>query len=60
MFDIVKKSKIFFAIPVAILLVAVVMYVVCGGFVLGVDFAGGSEIVMDIKTAIDKDEVSNI
>lgn len=60
MFDIVKKSKIFFAIPVAILLVAVVMYVVCGGFVLGVDFAGGSEIVMDIKTAIDKDEVSKI
>lgn len=60
MFDIVKNKNIFFAIPLAILIVAVVVYITAGGFVLGVDFAGGSEMVIDIKTTINKDDITKI
>ncbi len=60
MLNVVKNKKYFFAVPLVILLVAVIVYITAGGFVLGVDFAGGSEMVIDIKTTIDKNEVSKL
>ncbi len=60
MLNVVKNKKYFFALPLVILLAAVIVYITAGGFVLGVDFAGGSEMVIDIKTTIDKDAVSDL
>lgn len=60
MFNVIKNKNIFFAIPLVILIVAVIVYITAGGFVLGVDFAGGSEMVIDIKTTINKDEISKL
>lgn len=60
MLNVMKNKKYFFSVPLVILLVAVIVYITAGGFVLGVDFAGGSEMVIDIKTAIDKDEVGEL
>lgn len=60
MFNVVKNSKYFFAAPIVILLIAAIIFFTSGGFVLGVDFAGGSEMVINIKTTIDKNEVSKV
>lgn len=60
MLDVVKNKNIFFAIPLLIIIAAIIVYIVAGGFVLGIDFAGGSEMVMDIKTKVDKAEVAKV
>ena len=60
MLDVIKNKNILFAIPALIIVAAIIVYIVAGGFVLGIDFAGGSELVMDIHTKVDKSEVSKV
>ncbi len=60
MFDIIGKRKIFFAIPLAIILAGIICFISFGGFNLDIDFAGGTEILIDTKTDFNKDEVTQL
>jgi preprotein translocase SecF subunit len=60
MFDIIHKKKIFFAIPVAIILVGIICFIAFGGFNLDIDFAGGTEMLIDTKAEFNKDEVTQL
>lgn len=60
MFDIIHKKKIFFAIPVAIILVGIICFIAFGGFNLDIDFAGGTEMLIDTKADFNKDEVTQL
>ena len=54
--DICTKKWRFFILPVAIIIAAIIVGATMGGFVLDIDFAGGTEIVVDFGKVVDKAE----
>ena len=59
MFKIVEKSKIWFSISLAILLIGVVL-MCTRGLNFGIDFKGGTKLVVELGDNFDKVEVDNI
>ena len=59
MFKIVEKSKIWFSISLAIILIGVVL-MCTRGFNFGIDFKGGTKLVVELGDNFDKVEVDNI
>lgn len=60
MFDIIHEKKIFFTIPAIIILIGIICFVAFGGFSLDIDFAGGTEMLIDTKADFDKDAVTKL
>ena len=58
--NIVKNFKKLILIPAVILVAAIVVCAVCGGLNLGVDFTGGSMVIVDIGTEFDSEKVLSI
>ncbi len=56
MFSIIKSSKWFALVSVAIIIVGIVCYIVNGGFATDIDFAGGCKMVVSTKDASDVSE----
>lgn len=56
-FNIVNNKWRFFILPAIIIIAAIVIGIVSGGFVLDVDFAGGTELVVDFGKVVPKAEV---
>ena len=48
MFNIIEKKKIFFIIPALIIVAGIVAFILHGGFNLGIDFVGGSQINVEL------------
>ena len=59
MFKIVEKSKIWFSISLAIILIGVVL-MCTRGLNFGIDFKGGTKLVVEFGDNFDKVEVDNI
>ena len=59
MFKIVEKSKIWFSISLAIILIGVVL-MATRGLNFGIDFKGGTKIVVDFGNSFDKVEADGI
>ena len=59
MFKIVEKSKIWFSISLAIILIGVVL-MCTRGLNFGIDFKGGTKLVFELGDNFDKVEVDNI
>ena len=59
MFKIVEKSKIWFSISLAIILIGVVL-LCTRGLNFGIDFKGGTKLVVELGDNFDKVEVDNI
>ena len=59
MFKIVEKSKIWFSISLAIILIGVVL-MCTRGLNFGIDFKGGTNLVVELGDNFDKVEVDNI
>lgn len=59
MFKIVEKSKIWFSISLAIILIGVVL-MFTRGLNFGIDFKGGTKLVVELGDNFDKVEVDNI
>lgn len=57
MFNILEKKKIFFTIPLVIVLAGIICMFVFGGFNLDIDFAGGTEFVVDFGKEINKADI---
>ncbi len=60
MFDIIHKKKIFFTIPAVIILAGIICFFVFGGFNLDIDFAGGTELLIDTKAEFNKEEITSL
>lgn len=60
MFNIMEKKNIFFAIPLIIVLAGIICMFVFGGFNLDIDFAGGTEFVVNYGKTIDKAEIEKV
>ncbi len=58
--DICTKKWRFFILPIAIIVAAIIVGIVGGGFVLDIDFAGGTEIVVDFGKVVDKAEIEQL
>lgn len=48
MFDIIEKRKIFFAVPILIILIGIICFAVNGGLNTDIDFTGGTAIYVDL------------
>lgn len=59
MFKIIEKSKIWFSISLAIILIGVVL-MCTRGLNFGIDFKGGTKLVVELGDNFDKVEVDNI
>lgn len=59
MFKIIEKSKIWFSISLAIILIGVVL-MFTRGLNFGIDFKGGTKLVVELGDNFDKVEVDNI
>ena len=60
MLKIVEKAKIYFAIPLVLILLGVVFFAVNGGFVQDVDFAGGMTMYVDMGKSADLGEIAKV
>ncbi len=60
MLKIVERAKIYFAIPLVIILLGVVFFAVNGGFVQDVDFAGGMTMYVDMGKEADLNEITKV
>ena len=58
--NVVDKKWRFFILPAVIIIAAVIVGIVSGGFVLDIDFAGGTEMVVDFGQSVSKDELSGL
>ena len=58
--NVVDKKWRFFILPAVIIIAAVIVGIVSGGFVLDIDFAGGTEMVVDFGQSVLKDELSGL
>ncbi len=58
--NVVDKKWRFFILPAVIIIAAVIVGIVSGGFVLDIDFAGGTEMVVDFGQSVSKDELSSL
>lgn len=59
MLNIINNKKYFFTLPIVIILIGIVCFFTLG-FNLDIDFAGGSEMVVDLKTPVVKDDISKL
>ena len=57
MFNIIAKRKIFFIIPAIIILAGVVCFIINGGFNMGIDFTGGSQINVNLGAEFDENAI---
>ncbi len=57
MFSIVNKRKIFFAIPIVIIIAGIISFAIHGGFNTDIDFTGGHTMAIDVITAQNKIDV---
>lgn len=57
MFSIVNKKKIFFAIPIVIIIAGIISFAIHGGFNTDIDFTGGHTMAIDVITAQNKIDV---
>ena len=48
MFDIIEKRKIFFAVPILVILIGIICFAVNGGLNTDIDFTGGTAIYVDL------------
>ena len=55
--NIVKNKGIFFILPLVIIVAAIITGIVAGGFALDIDFAGGTEMVIDFGKDVPKADV---
>lgn len=60
MFKIVERAKFYCILPIVIILAGVIAYFVGGGFVMDVDFAGGTVMYVDMGKKVDLDEVAKV
>lgn len=58
--DICTKKWRFFILPIVIIIAAIIVGIVSGGFVLDIDFAGGTEMVVDFGKTVDKAEIEQL
>jgi preprotein translocase subunit SecF len=56
-YDFVGKSKIAIAVSVLIVLIGIASLVARGGFNMGIDFTGGTELHVGFKTAVEPNQV---
>ena len=59
MFKVIEKTKIWFSISLAIILVGIVL-MATRGLNFGIDFKGGTKIVVDFGDSFDKVEADGI
>ena len=59
-FDFVGKRKIWFIISAAVIIAGIAGYFIQGGFLLGIDFLGGSLIEVDFKEDVEIVEVREV
>ena len=59
-FDFVGKRKIWFIISAAVIIAGIAGYFIQGGFILGIDFLGGSLIEVDFKEDVKIVEVREV
>ena len=59
MFNIIEKRNIFFVISALIIIAGIVGLIVHGGLNTDIDFSGGSEIYVNLKTDYNEDAVRN-
>ena len=55
--NIVKNKGLFFILPLVIIVAAIITGIVAGGFALDIDFAGGTEMVIDFGKDVPKADV---
>ncbi len=60
MLNIVEKAKIYFLVPLVIVLIGVIFFFTSGGFVQDVDFAGGMTMYVDMGKKVDLDKVADV
>lgn len=60
MFKIVERAKFYCILPIVIILAGVIAYFVGGGFVMDVDFAGGTVMYVDMGKKVDLNEVAKV
>ncbi len=60
MLKIVEKAKIYFAIPLVLILLGVIFFATGGGFVQDVDFAGGMTMYVDMGKEADLGEIAKV
>lgn len=60
MLKIVERAKIYFLVPLVIVLLGVIFFFVNGGFVQDVDFAGGMTMYVDMGKDVNLDEVKDV
>lgn len=60
MLKIVERAKFYCILPIVIILAGVIAYFVGGGFVMDVDFAGGTVMYVDMGKKVDLNEVAKV
>lgn len=60
MFSIMKHYPKFMALSGLIIVIGIVMFVACGGFVTDIDFAGGTMIKLDMGKEFDVNELEKV
>ena len=58
--NIVKNKWMFFILPLVIIVAAIITGIVAGGFALDIDFAGGTEMVIDFGKTVSKADVESL
>lgn len=58
--DICTKKWRFFILPALVIIIAIIVGITSGGFVLDIDFAGGTEIVVDFGKVVEKAEIEQL
>ena len=58
MLKIVENAKIYFLVPLVIVLIGAIFMFACGGFVQDVDFAGGMTMYVDMGKEVKLDDVA--
>ena len=60
MINFLKSKNVYFIISAAIILAGIICYIVFGGLHFGLDFAGGTEIRMQIGASFDNNEIASV
>ena len=57
MFDIIEKRKIFFAVPILVILIGIICFAVNGGLNTDIDFTGGTAMEIELGTKFNEKSV---
>ena len=57
MFNIIEKRNIFFIISAIVIIAGIAGFIVHGGFNMGIDFTGGSQINVNLATEFNEDAI---